>query len=76
MKSGKPLSNPLPSYVQMSSTDCCNSNDEKVEMAKVPFAYVVGSLMYAMIATHPDITFIVGVVSRCMSNPSKNIGGQ
>ncbi|MCO5572538.1 hypothetical protein L7F22_026293 [Adiantum nelumboides] len=27
--------------------------------------------MYAMIATHPDIAFAVGMVSRYMSNPSK-----
>ena len=31
----------------------------------------VGSLMYAMIATRPDIAFAVGVVSRYMSNPGK-----
>ena len=37
-------------------------------MAKVPYASCAGSLMYAMIATRPDIAFAVGVVSRFMSD--------
>ncbi|MCO5566392.1 hypothetical protein L7F22_020069 [Adiantum nelumboides] len=40
-------------------------------MEKIPYASAVGSLMYAMIATCPDIAFAVGVVSRYMSNPGK-----
>ena len=38
-------------------------------MSKVPYQSAVGSLMYAMIATRPDIAFAVGAVSRFMSNP-------
>ncbi|MCO5553957.1 hypothetical protein L7F22_007483 [Adiantum nelumboides] len=40
-------------------------------MDKIPYASAVGSLMYAMIATRPDIAFAVGVVSQYMSNPCK-----
>ena len=40
-------------------------------MDKVPYASAVGGLMYAMIATRPDIAFAVGVVSTYMSNPVK-----
>ena len=40
-------------------------------MAKVPYAFAIGSLMYVMICTRPDITHAVGVVSRYMSNPRK-----
>ena len=38
-------------------------------MEKDPYASVVGSLMYAMVCTRPDIGYAVGVVSRYMSNP-------
>lgn len=41
-------------------------------MNNVPYAYVVGSLMYAMVCTRPDITHDVGVVSRFFSNPGKD----
>ncbi|KAK9050872.1 hypothetical protein SSX86_030160 [Deinandra increscens subsp. villosa] len=40
-------------------------------MAKVPYASAVGSLMYAMVCTRPDIAHAVGVVSRFMSNPGR-----
>ena len=71
MERGKALSTPLPPYVKLSKNDCPMSDDEKAEMAKIPYSSAVGSLMYAMIATRPDIAFAVGVVSRHMSNPSK-----
>ena len=37
---------------------------------EVPYANAVGSIMYAMISTMPDLAFGVGLVSRFMSNPS------
>ena len=40
-------------------------------MAKVPYASTIGSLMYAMIATRPDIAFAVGVVSQYVANLGK-----
>ena len=38
-------------------------------MKKKPYSSVVGSLMYAMICTRPDIAYAVGVVSRFLANP-------
>ncbi|CAL2272140.1 unnamed protein product [Prunus armeniaca] len=40
-------------------------------MAMVPYSSIVGSLMYAMICTRPDITHTVGVVSRFLSKLGK-----
>ena len=40
-------------------------------MKKVPYSNAVRSLMYTMIGTRPDITYGVSLVSRFMSNPSK-----
>ena len=38
-------------------------------MSKKPYASVVGSLMYAMLCTRPDICYAVGVVSQYQSDP-------
>ena len=38
-------------------------------MRYIPYASAVGSLMYAMLCTRPDICYAVGVVSRFQSNP-------
>ena len=40
-------------------------------MKTVPYASAVGSLMYAMLCTNPDICFAVGMVSRYQSNPGR-----
>ena len=37
-------------------------------MSKVPYSNAVGSLMYAMVCTRPDISHAVGTVSRYMHN--------
>ena len=37
-------------------------------MKLVPYAFVVGSLLYAKLCTRPDIHFKVGMVSRYQSN--------
>ena len=40
-------------------------------MAIVSYASAIGSLIYAMICTRPNISLAVGVVSKYMSNPGK-----
>ncbi|MCO5563394.1 hypothetical protein L7F22_017035 [Adiantum nelumboides] len=68
---GKSTNTPLAPYVKLSKADCPKSDTKKAQMAKVPYASTCGSLMYAMVATRPDIAFAVGVISRFMSNPGK-----
>ncbi|XP_033517529.2 secreted RxLR effector protein 161-like [Nicotiana tomentosiformis] len=52
------------------SKDQSSKSDEEIEKMKVvPYASAMGSLMYAMLCTRPDICFVVGVVSRFQSNP-------
>jgi hypothetical protein len=40
-------------------------------MSHVPYASEIGSLMYAMVCTRPDIAHAVGDLSRYMSKPRK-----
>ena len=48
----------------------CPKNDFKREhMKNIPYASVVGSLMYAQVCTRPDIAFSVRVLGRYQSNP-------
>ena len=71
MQKGTSLSTPLLAYLKLSKDDCPKSNEEKVVMAKVPYASPSGSLMYAMVATRPDIAHAVRVVSTFMLNPGE-----
>ena len=40
-------------------------------MSRVPYANVVGSLMYAIVCMRPDISHAIGVVSRYMHDLGK-----
>ena len=42
--------------------------EEENMMRQIPYASVVGFLMYAMLWTRPDICYSVGIVSRYQSN--------
>ncbi len=41
---------------------------ELMEMEKIPYSQVVGCLMYLMVNTRLDISFIVGFVGEFMAN--------
>ncbi|KAH0685102.1 hypothetical protein KY289_022854 [Solanum tuberosum] len=71
MKNAKPVSTPLAGHMKLSKKMCLTVREEKESMAKVPYSFVVGSLMYAMVCTRPDIAHAVGVVSRFLDNPGK-----
>ena len=40
-------------------------------MEEIPYANVVGCIMYAMVCTRPDIAYAVSVVSQFMANLGK-----
>ncbi|KAL0410471.1 UNVERIFIED_CONTAM: Retrovirus-related Pol polyprotein from transposon TNT 1-94 [Sesamum latifolium] len=42
---------------------------EENQMKNIPYASVVGSLMYVQVYTRPDIAFAVGMLGRYQSNP-------
>ena len=51
------------------SKKMCPSTPEEIErMSKIPYASAIGSLMYAMLCTRPDIAHAVSVTSRYQSN--------
>ncbi|KAK9200365.1 hypothetical protein WN944_015562 [Citrus x changshan-huyou] len=69
MQDCKSISTPLPINFKLSSSMCPSNEAERKEMSRVPYASAMGSLMFAMICTRPDIAQAVGAVSRYMANP-------
>jgi len=55
----------------LSSSQYPNSQEEKNEISRVPYASAVESLIYAMVCTRPDLAYAVSTVSRFMLNPGK-----
>ena len=71
MEDCKPVSIPLASHFKLSSAFSPTDAVEKGLMAKIPYEKAVGSLMYLMTCTRPDLALAMGKVSRFMSNPGK-----
>ncbi|MCE8502524.1 DDE-type integrase/transposase/recombinase, partial [Latilactobacillus sakei] len=62
---------PLSHGVSLSKDQSPKTSQESERMKNIPYASAVGSLMYAMICTRPDIAKAVSVVSRFQSNPGE-----
>ena len=71
LQDAKVRSTPLGSHFKLTREQSPKTDKDREEMTKVPYASAVGSLMYAMVCTRPDIAHAVGVVSRFMSNPGR-----
>ncbi|CAL1380604.1 unnamed protein product [Linum trigynum] len=71
ISSAKPLNTPSASNIHLSSAYAPHSEAEKEYMSRVPYASAVGSLMYAMVCTRPDLAHVVSVVSRFMIQHGK-----
>ena len=60
---------PTRNGIILSKEQCPKTPQEEEDMRRIPYASVVGSLMYAMLCTRPDICYVVGIVNRYQSNP-------
>ncbi|KAL4035514.1 hypothetical protein IC575_004209 [Cucumis melo] len=58
--------------IHLSKEQCPKTPQEVEDMSNISYAYAVGSLMYAMLCTRPDICYSVGIVSRYQSNPGRD----
>ena len=65
----KLMDTPIERNMSLSFDMCPKSTEEKGQMSKVLYSSAIGSLMYAMMHTHPDICYAVGLASRFQSNP-------
>ena len=71
MQDSKPMDTSVDKSLSLSYDMCPRTLEEKEKMLRVLYANVVGSLMYAMMCTHPDIYYFVGLVNRYQSNPDQ-----
>jgi len=71
MEKAKIVSTPLATHFKLSAAMSPKSEHEKKYMENVPYSSAVGSLMYLMVCTRPDIAQAVSVVSRYLACPGK-----
>ncbi|KAI3718291.1 hypothetical protein L6452_19155 [Arctium lappa] len=71
MSKAKSVNTPFTPHFKLSSSLSPSTQADVAYMARVPYSSAVGSLMYAMICTRPDLAYVVSMVSRYMANSGK-----
>ena len=71
MQDNKPMDTFVDKRLSLSRDMCPKTLEKTEKKSRVPYASVVGSLIYAIMCTRPDICYAVGLVSRYQSNPSQ-----
>ena len=69
MEDANPLSIPITPGHNLSKSQSSVSNSEIEEMRDVLYWEAVGSLMYAVVGTQPDIAYTISYLARFMANP-------
>ena len=55
--------------VKLSSAQCPTTAEDREKMSVIPYASAIGSIMYAMLCTRPDVNLAVSLAGRYQSNP-------
>ena len=55
--------------VKLSQTQCPTTAEDREKMKDVPYASAIGSIMYAMLCTRPDVCLAISLAGRYQSNP-------
>ena len=71
MKNSKPANVPLASNFILSAALSPRTLEESRYMENIPYSSAVGSVMYSMISTRPDLAQAISVLSRYMAKPGK-----
>ncbi|GJT99494.1 retrotransposon protein, putative, ty1-copia subclass [Tanacetum coccineum] len=71
MKNSKKGNLPLHHGIKISKDLCPKTDDELDKMSRVLYASAIGSIMYAMTCTRPDVSFALSMVSLHQQNPGE-----
>jgi len=71
LKDCLPVSTPLPAGLTSSIDGCPIIPEEIEEMKRKPYREALGSLMWLQVATRPDLSYIVNLLSHFAHNPGQ-----
>ncbi|KAL3497598.1 hypothetical protein ACH5RR_040330 [Cinchona calisaya] len=60
---------PMSHGVYLSKDMCPKTDVERDSMKRIPYASAIGSIIYAMLYTRPDVSYALSVTSRFQSKP-------
>ena len=63
---------PMSHGITLSKSQYPNTKDERERMSKIPYASTIGSIMYVMLCTRPDVSYALSITSRYQSDPGES----
>lgn len=60
---------PLSHGIMLSKEMCPKTDEQRERMSRIPYASAIGSIMYAMLCTRPDVSYPLSLTSRYQSDP-------
>ena len=72
MENSKKGSLPIHQGIKLSKAQGPVTSDQVDKMSRVPYASAIGSIMYAMTCTRPDVSYALSMVSRYQDNPGES----
>ncbi|KAK9028101.1 hypothetical protein V6N11_067915 [Hibiscus sabdariffa] len=62
---------PMRHGISLSKEMCPSTPQERERMSQIPYASAIGSIMYAMICTRPDLSYALSMTSKYQANPGE-----
>ncbi|KAK8632767.1 hypothetical protein V6N13_073148 [Hibiscus sabdariffa] len=62
---------PMRHGISLSKEMCPSSPQERERMSQIPYASAIGSIIYAMICTRPNLSYALSMTSRYQANPGE-----
>ena len=69
LTAAKPVSTPMEPGAQFSIDQCPSSLNQSARMHGVPYSEAVGSMLWPVVVSRPDMAYAVGVLSQFIQNP-------
>ncbi|KAK8559182.1 hypothetical protein V6N12_042464 [Hibiscus sabdariffa] len=62
---------PMTHGISLPKEMCPSTSQERERMSQIPYASAIGSIIYAMICTRPDLSYAFSMTSRYQANPGE-----
>ncbi|KAK8555198.1 hypothetical protein V6N12_009351 [Hibiscus sabdariffa] len=62
---------PMTHGISLSKEMCPSTSQERERMSQITYASAIGSIMYAMICTRPDLSYVLSMTSQYQANPGE-----
>lgn len=71
MNEARSVSVPIAQGVKLTEKGKPQNSEKRAQMSNIPYANGIGSIMYTMVCTRPDLAHCISVLSRFMADPGR-----